>query len=125
MKSITREWIKKAEEDYRVAVREFKTMPLPAYTVCFHSQQCIEKYMKAVLQENKIFFGKIHDLEALLMNCKKFVPDLEAFRDELLWLTTFAVEVRYPGFDVRKIDAQKAAVFMKKIRRVLRRYFKK
>lgn len=76
MKAITKEWIRKAEEDYKVAIREYRAKPLFAYTICFHSQQCIEKYMKAVLQENEIPFEKIHDLEILLKDWKKFVRKL-------------------------------------------------
>jgi HEPN domain-containing protein len=125
MKEITKEWIKKAEEDYMVAVREYKSIPFPAYTVCFHSQQCVEKYIKAILQENGVSFGKIHDLEILLKDCKKFLPELENFREELIWLTTFAVEIRYPGFNVTKKEAKKALDIMKKIRKVLKRYFRK
>jgi len=125
MKEITKEWIKKAEEDYMVAVRESKLPPFPTYTVCFHSQQCVEKYMKAILQENGVSFGKIHDLEILLKDCKKFLPELEDFREELIWLTTFAVEIRYPGFNATKKEAKKALDIMKKIRKVLKRYFRK
>ncbi len=80
MKVITKEWIKKAEEDYRVATREFKAKPIACYAVCFHSQQCIEKYMKAVLQENETPFAKIHDLEILLKSYKKYIPTLVNYR---------------------------------------------
>ncbi len=80
--------------------------------------------MKAVLQENKISFGKIHDLEILLGDCKKSIPYLEDFKEEMIWLSTFAVEVRYPGLNIQRKDAKKAIEFMKKIRRVLRNYFK-
>lgn len=125
MKVITKEWIKKAEEDYRVATREFKVRPIAYYAVCFHSQQCIEKYMKAVLQENETPFAKIHDLEILLKSCRKFIPSLEEYREELIWLTTFSIEVRYPGFNADKKNAQKAITCMKKIRKVLKSYFKK
>jgi HEPN domain-containing protein len=34
--------------------------------VCFHLQQCIEKYLKARLNEAGIPFPKTHDLERLL-----------------------------------------------------------
>lgn len=66
MKKLTMEWIKKAEGDYLVAKREFKSTPPVYEAVCFHAQQCIEKYMKAVLQENNIEFEKTHDLGSLL-----------------------------------------------------------
>ena len=60
MKKITQEWIAKAEEDYLVATRELGAKPPALDAVCFHAQQCIEKYMKAILQENDIAFEKIH-----------------------------------------------------------------
>lgn len=124
MKTITKEWIKKAEEDYKVALREFKAIPLPCSTVCFHCQQAIEKYMKAILQENNTPFAKIHDLDGLLNDCKKFIPQLKVLREELIWLTAFAVGVRYPGYIAQHKDALKAVGSMKKAARVLRKYFK-
>ena len=123
MKLITKEWIKKAEEDYRVAIRECKARPMSCSAVCFHSQQCIEKYMKAILQENEISFARVHDLEILLRMVKEFIPLLENDREDFIWLTTFSVEVRYPGFDVEKDDAKKAVASMKKIRKILKSYF--
>lgn len=125
MKAITREWIKKAEEDYRVAIRESKAKPANHSTVCFHSQQAIEKYMKAVLQENEISFTKIHDLEILLKECKKIIPLLKDYRSQLIWLTEFGVAARYPGFAVKKEDAQMAVKFIKGIRKILKNHFYK
>ena len=50
MSSIVREWIERAESDFRVASRESAVAVDPSYdAVCFHAQQCIEKLMKAVL----------------------------------------------------------------------------
>jgi HEPN domain-containing protein len=66
MKKITEEWITKAEKDYLVAIRELNTEPIVGEAVCFHAQQCIEKYMKAILQENDVEFEKVHDLDILL-----------------------------------------------------------
>ncbi len=43
MKPLTKEWIKKAEEDHLVMVRESKETPLVASAICFHAQQCVEK----------------------------------------------------------------------------------
>lgn len=40
-------WILKAESDLKTAKDELAT-PKPATdTVCFHAQQCVEKYLKA------------------------------------------------------------------------------
>ncbi len=60
-------WIEKAEGDYRTAFRELGAEQLPNYNaVCFYTQQCIEKYLKARLIAAGIPFPKIHDLTALL-----------------------------------------------------------
>lgn len=123
MKKITEEWIKKAEEDCLVANRELRAEPPASEAVCFHAQQCIEKYMKAILQENEVEFEKIHDLDVLLGQCIDFLPGLEDFRDELIKLSTYAVDVRYPGFDVSKEEAAECVKIMEKISKVIRNYF--
>ncbi len=123
MKKITGEWIAKAEKDYLVATRELKAEPLAAEAVCFHAQQCIEKYMKAILQENEVEFEKIHDLDVLLGQCTDFIPELKNFRDDLIKLSTYAVDVRYPGSDVSEEEAKECAEIMEKIRNIIRNYF--
>lgn len=123
MKKITEEWIKKAEEDYLVATRELKFEPSALYAVCFHAHQCIEKYMKAILQENEIEFEKIHDLEVLLQQCRDIIPELEKNREKIIKLSTYAVDVRYPGFDVSKEEANICVEIMENIRKIIRAYF--
>lgn len=67
MKPITQEWVNKAEGDFATAQRELQVQHMPNYdAVCFHAQQCIEKYLKAYLQEENIAFTKTHDLSVLL-----------------------------------------------------------
>ena len=123
MKKITKEWITKAEEDYLVATREIKFKISAPSAVCFHAQQCVEKYMKAVLQENDIRFGKIHNLDKLLESCKRFIPGLAIFRNELIDLSSFAADIRYPGFSTSKKEANTCIKIMEKIR-IIRKYFK-
>ena len=123
MKKITEEWIVKAEKDYLVAMRELSARPLAGEAVCFHAQQCIEKYMKAILQENEVEFEKIHDLNVLLGQCVNFLPKLESFRGELVRLSTYAVDVRYPGFDVTEEEARECSEIMERTRKVIRDYF--
>ncbi len=54
MNPLTREWIAKAEADLLTARREYRARKLPNYdAVCFHSQQAIEKHLKAILQESE------------------------------------------------------------------------
>lgn len=124
MKKITEEWIKKAEEDYLVAIRELNAEPPALYAVTFHAQQCVEKYMKAVLQENDRVFDKVHDLDVLLQQCRNILPQLENYRDELIKLSTYAVDIRYPGFEITKEEAEKSVEIMKIVRKIIREYFK-
>jgi HEPN domain-containing protein len=121
MKPLTHEWVQKAEEDYQVARREQGARPAVHNAVCFHAQQCVEKYLKALLQESEIPFSRTHDLEALLELCLPVAPAVEQLRKELQWLTVFAVEARYPGFAARKKDAEQSVRIAKRVRTLLRR----
>ena len=53
------EWISKAEQDYETAetMARKRKNPVPDI-VGFHSQQCIEKYLKAYLVSSKTDFPK-------------------------------------------------------------------
>lgn len=122
MKSITGEWVSKAEEDYRVARRERGAKPAAHDAVCFHAQQCVEKYLKALLQEYNLPFSRTHDLEALLNLCLPVAPDLERHREDTQWLTVFAVEVRYPGMRATRKDAERCFQIARLIRTLGRRH---
>ena len=46
MKTLTREWVKKAEGDFNTLLREVRARKAPNYdAACFHAQQCVEKYL--------------------------------------------------------------------------------
>lgn len=84
MHALTSEWIAKAEADWRVANREMRVQRGASYdAVCFHCQQCAEKYLKAFLQEQGHHIPKIHDLNQLLEYCLPYDGTLELHRDLL------------------------------------------
>ena len=98
MKPTSAEWVTKAEGDFAVMERESRVQDCPSYdAVCFHAQQCAEKYLKARLCEAGTVFGKTHDLVALLDQTLDQEPAWEAFRENLAYLSDFAVSFRYPG----------------------------
>jgi HEPN domain-containing protein len=98
MNPLTQEWIDKAEGDFRTATREIQVTQDPSYDgVCFHAQQCVEKYLKGNLQEAGIAFPKTHDLVVLLDLSLPIAPHLDTFRSRLRLLSLAAVEIRYPG----------------------------
>jgi len=72
MKKISEEWLKAAKDDLRVADKIIADEAL-THMVAFHSQQCIEKSLKAVMEEYGIDLVKIHNLERLLAIVKNHV----------------------------------------------------
>ena len=59
-------WIAKAEGDLMSASCIIKLKKnCPTDTVCFHAQQCIEKYIKALLILRGTNFPKTHDIAHL------------------------------------------------------------
>ena len=120
MKPITREWIAKAEGDWRVANSQNRSRT-PVYdAICFHAQQTVEKYLKAWLSEQGTNFPKIHDTEILLNMCVHTLPELAPFDQDARYLTTYAVEIRYPGVTAAETHAKKCIVAARKMRKVLR-----
>lgn len=121
MKPITNEWVAKAEGDFATAVRELNAPSDPNYdAVCFHAQQCAEKYLKARLQEADIAFGKTHDLSMLLNLALLVEPSWNSLRADLQALTVFAVTYRYPGDTADESDAGDAVTRCRNVRSVVR-----
>jgi HEPN domain-containing protein len=124
MKQITQEWVDKAEGDFATAQRELQVQEMPNYdAVCFHSQQCVEKYLKACLQEENIAFNRIHDLSRLLDLLLPVEPRWETLRPTLEVLTAYAVEFRYPGISANQELAAQSFEDCVKVRQVIRQYF--
>jgi len=123
MKPITQEWVNKAEGDFATAQRELQVQQSANYdAVCFHSQQCAEKYLKACLQEAAIAFGKTHDLTTLLDLLLPLEPDWDTLRPTLDALTTYAVEFRYPGASANQPLADQAFQDCCQIRQITRQH---
>ena len=51
MKKLTAEWVRKAEADYRLAVKLGRGSEPFHDQRCFHCQQATEKYLKALMEE--------------------------------------------------------------------------
>jgi HEPN domain-containing protein len=121
MKTATRQWVDKAEADYAAALllrrsRKKHTRDI----VCFHLQQCVEKYLKARLQEAAIAFPKTHDLERLLDLAVPLEPMWASLRPAMAAITDYAVEVRYPGRTIAPAEAQSLLRATTRIRDVIR-----
>ncbi|MBI3985460.1 MAG: HEPN domain-containing protein [Lentisphaerae bacterium] len=114
------EWIEKAEEDYHAALTLRRLRRHPTHNaVCFHAQQCVEKYLKAILERQGAVIRKIHTLQVLLEQCAESHPLLIAMRPNMVKLSEYAVEFRYPGESATAADAAEAIRLMKTSRLAL------
>ena len=113
------EWVEKAEEDYRAATA-LEASDVPA-VVCFHCQQCIEKYLKAALVVHRAQPPRAHDLIALNETLEKIDGSFAALAERLHILTPYSVFVRYPGGKASVEDAQGARQAMQELRAEIRR----
>jgi HEPN domain-containing protein len=122
MKPLVQEWVDKAEGDFATAGRELRARKAPNYdSACFHAQQCVEKYLKAFLQNAGIVFTKTHDLVALLDLLLPIKPSWDEFRFRLRDLTTAAVEIRYPGKSADKLAAKEMYKLCQDVRELVRK----
>jgi HEPN domain-containing protein len=94
---VAREWMAKADNDLKNAAHTLKLGDrCPTDTVCFHAQQCVEKYLKAFLVILEIEFPRTHDIETLVSLTPKSIR-LSLPVDEQRRLTEYATAMRYPG----------------------------
>src|SRR5205807_236977 len=89
MKRLTREWVQKAEVDYRVARKLAESRPPMHDPVCFSCQQLLEKYLKALLEEPGLTVPRTHDLEDLLSRLLPAHPRLRSLRRGCKFLIQF------------------------------------
>jgi HEPN domain-containing protein len=120
-------WVEYAEDDFIVAkssLRRSKPLTTPS---CFHSQQCAEKYLKAMLVAKDVEFPKTHDLLILDALCDKAGILTGFTKEELGRLSGYAIHTRYPGNQLTLDDARDALEIVSHVRRFARSFlgFKK
>jgi len=108
-------WIEKAENDLRNGeyVLTLKD-DCPYDTVCYHSQQCAEKYLKALLIYRGLDFPRTHDL-VLLFNLLGGKTGTGMKLKDIQPLNRYSVEARYPG-DWDPVDRPEAEAAVKMAR---------
>ena len=113
------EWLEKADRDLEAAKILLKRIPeLSAY----HSQQAVEKYLKAYLVCRGKDFPKTHNIYFLLEMCIELDEDFENLRDLGVEKLTKYAFVRYPGsISVSLQDAIYSLKIAEKVRSFVRR----
>jgi len=122
LNAVVRAWIEKAEADHRtVRLLMASGKDCPADIVCFHAQQCVEKYLKALLCVKGVDFPKVHDIGELVALLPKGFPSILTEKDQDR-LTEYAVDSRYPGpaREISFTEAVEAAKIMDDARAAVR-----
>ncbi len=86
-------WIEYARQDFKTAQIVFKENIFNQ--VCFHSQQAIEKLLKAFLVKNNINPPRIHSIKELLKMCSQF-KEANSLNEKALIIDTYYIPTRYP-----------------------------
>lgn len=115
-------WIAYAEQDYSAA-RALLQPKKPLHgAVCFHAQQCAEKYLKALLILKDVDFPKTHDLPTLNTLCSQNGIFTGFDPQQLADLTKYAVQARYPGSQPTREETKEAIEIAKTVRRFARSF---
>jgi HEPN domain-containing protein len=115
------EWVRKAEGDYenaRLLARQRKRI-LPD-NLCWASEQCAEKYLKAFLTRHQVDFERRHDLVVLNTLCAGVDSDFRLLGNAIADLEPCSPAVRYPGTSVTEAEARSAFEAMKTVRKFAR-----
>ena len=121
---VIREWLVKAENDLKNAAHTLTLgKDCPTDTVCFHAQQCVEKYIKSLLVLRMVDFPKTHNIHALWA---LLPPKLRPILDHKVQdrLTYYATVQRYPSDEpeISLTEARKAVAIARRVRKEIRRH---
>ncbi len=94
---LTMNWITKAENDLKIGTDEMRTDRPVTDMVCYHMQQCAEKYLKAFLVFHNRPFRWTHDIAELIEQCNEIDQEFEVlYQQRADSLTAYGTEIRYP-----------------------------
>ena len=116
------QWITFADDDLQFAQHGLTITKKPPYRlIAFHTQQCVEKYLKAFLIFKNVDFPHTHNISTLLELCSKYNTWTTELKDAKQ-LTAFSVSSRYPGEDeeVNRDEAVNAIFIATNVRNVVR-----
>ena len=120
MNGTVQEWVDKAEGDFDIAQLAMRAPGPPHYdAVCFHTQQCVEKLMKALLIHLGTKPPRTHNLVALDEMLTHACPGWTSPVAELRFLTKGAGALRYPGASAEHEDAVHAIAICTRLRETL------
>ena len=121
MNPLTLEWVRIAEADWKgLKMAQQASEPDLNNRICFDAQQCIEKYVKAWLQEANIPVPLTHDLNQLLALIVPSQPKWDAWQIAFSAFEPYAVDARYPGYLTTAAQVEHAIRICSEVRREVR-----
>ena len=112
------EWERFAEMDYVTANHLDKTLyPKPMEIICYHCQQCAEKYLKALTEHLGKEIEKTHDLGSLATTISENLEVPQNVLVSCAKLTQYGVKIRYPQeFEMSENHVKAAIADMENVR---------
>ncbi len=108
-------WVEKGNRDLITAKKLLKESGFKDI-IYFHAQQACEKILKAYLIHFNREYPKTHDIENLIELLLGFDPELKNWKENAAILSSYAVGIRYPDFDIpTQEDTEKAVEFSEEI----------
>ena len=116
---MAKQWLKKAKDDLIAASHMIRDIyPKQIEISCYHSQQAVEKALKAHLVFHDVEPPYTHDLGTLCELCSEYSKDFSDFYDDCDDLTIYATRTRYP--DSIEIEEQEAKEAFEKASEIYR-----
>ena len=120
------QWLNKADKDLMSAEKELASENPITETICFHSQQAAEKYLKAYLVKNGKPPPRTHDIGIVLRECATLNKDFELIKKDAVKLTIYGVVIRYPDdfYEPTIEEAKEAVEIAKKVKEFVEKKIK-
>ena len=122
---VVEDWLKRAESDYKIALLLGSDEEGDFFeNACFHCQQAVEKFLKALIISRGGRFKKVHDLNELSEDLGGLsVPiNIVLSNEDRDILNPYYIGGRYPGDRQPTYeDAQEAVKIVEKVKRFVER----
>lgn len=119
-------WVKRAQDDIKNAEVLLDKKILP-WIICFHCQQAIEKYIKALQVIYLKDYTREHNLLHLVQSLRNHIQ-IDDYASDLVYISNFYIATRYPTGQDTQItvsDAEEVLRLTKKLIKLLKRYIQK
>jgi HEPN domain-containing protein len=96
-RKITQEWLSKAQSDYLFAEASLREFSGFYSQICILCHDVVEKYLKAFLISQGKRPDRIHDLLAILIECRQIDPTLDVVLTQCAILNDYYIPLKYPS----------------------------